>query len=336
MITIYDIAVKAGVSPSTVSKVMNDYKSIPAETKEKVRKAMAELNYIPNAGAKALSKGHSNNVGILAYFGLSITPFAHPLFVDVLDHFQEEMNEKGYDLLFVSSNVAGKDGSFYHNCISRDVAGALLFGDFSAAELQEVIDSSIPKVAFDYMGDKMSGVYSDNYDKMKALTMHLLENGHTKITFIHGDRSDVTSYRIKGFRDAFAEKGLPFDERFLVGGMYLDAQSIHNLTRNILRRVAPPTAIMYPDDLSAIEGMKVIKEFGLSIPEDISVTGFDGIYVSQLVSPHLTTVKQDASKIGKALASELIRQMDEKDASRNLIEIRGSLVLGESTGPVKK
>lgn len=94
MITIYDIAIKAGVSPSTVSKVVNNYSSIPEDTKKKVRKAMSELNYIPNTGAKALSKGHSYNVGVLAYLRMDVSPFKHPLFTEILDSFQQEMNAK--------------------------------------------------------------------------------------------------------------------------------------------------------------------------------------------------------------------------------------------------
>ena len=113
MITIYDIAIKAGVSPSTVSKVVNNYSSIPEDTKKKVRKAISELNYIPNTGAKALSKGHSYNVGVLAYLRMDVSPFKHPLFTEILDSFQQEMNAKNYDLLFVSSNVAGQEGSYY-------------------------------------------------------------------------------------------------------------------------------------------------------------------------------------------------------------------------------
>ena len=92
MVTIYDIAKKCGVSPATVSKVINNYSAIPEVTKEKVRQAMAELNYIPNANAKSLSKGKSRNIGVIAYFGMDITPFKHALFTEILDALQQEMD----------------------------------------------------------------------------------------------------------------------------------------------------------------------------------------------------------------------------------------------------
>src|SRR5574344_2068183 len=183
MVTIYDIALKCGVSPSTVSKVINDYDAIPQETKDKIRRVMKEMNYIPNVSAKSLSKGSSRNVDILAYLGFHISPFKHNLFIDVLDSFQSEMNANNYDLLFVSRNVDGQNGSFYQNCISRDVAGVLLFGDLTNGEMQEVIHSSIPKVGFDYMGDQMTGVFSDNLDEMETLTLHLIKLGHRNMVF---------------------------------------------------------------------------------------------------------------------------------------------------------
>lgn len=331
MVTIYDIAIKCGVSPSTVSKVINDYDAIPPETKDKIRKCMKEMNYIPNVSAKSLSRGSSRNVGILCFLGPNITPFKHNLFIDVLDSFQNEMNANNYDLLFVSRNVDERSGSFYQNCISRDVAGVLLFGDMTNPEMIEVINSSIPKVGFDYLGDQMTGVFSDNCDQTKALTMHLIKLGHRNIVFVHGDFNEVTNLRIKGFKDALAEAGISFKDSMLEESKYLDKESIRNVTSNILRRINIPTAIMFPDDISAIQGLGAIRESGRSCPQDISITGFDGIQLSQTISPHLTTIKQDSETIGKTLAHKLIFAMNDKKAAPELIEIRASLIVGEST-----
>lgn len=336
MVTIYDIANKANVSPSTVSKVINNYSSIPEETKKKVKKAMDELNYIPNASAKALSQGRSYNIGVLAYLGEGISSFKHPLFMNILHSFQEEMDSKNYDLLFISANAAGQAGSFLQNCISRDVAGVLLFGDLNSPEIHEVIESNIPKVAFDYMGEDMSGVCSDNYAQMKLLTKHLIDEGHSNIVFIHGEDNDVTKSRIQAFKDALSEANIPWDDRYLVEGIYMNSTNMQSLTKNVLRRILPPTAIMYPDDLSAIDGMKVIKEMGLRIPEDISVTGYDGTFISKIVTPPLTTVKQDAKAIGKALANELIRQIEDGNKEKKYFEVPSSIIIGESSGSLKK
>lgn len=259
-----------------------------------------------------------------------------PLFMNILHSFQEEMDSKNYDLLFVSANAAGQAGSFYQNCISRDVAGVLLFGDLNSPEIHEVIESSIPKVAFDYMGEEMSGVCSDNYAQMKLLTKHLIDEGHTNIVFIHGEDNDVTKSRIQAFKDALSEANIPWDDRYLVEGIYMNSTNMQSLTKNILRRILPPTAIMYPDDLSAIDGIKVMKEMGLSVPEDISVTGYDGTFISKIVTPSLTTVRQDAKAIGKVLANELIRQMEDGGSEKKYFEVPSSLSIGESSGACKQ
>lgn len=335
MITIYDIAQKCGVSPSTVSKVINDYQAIPQETKDKIKKVMKEMNYIPNVSAKSLSKGTSRNVGILAYLGLDISPFKHNLFIDILDSFQSAMNDANLDLLFVNRNVDGRSGSFYQNCISRDVAGVLMFGDMTNSEMLEVINSPLPKVGFDYMGDMMTGVFSDNFQKMKELTNHLIKLGHKKIVFVHGESNEITNLRIDGFKAALEEANIPFKDSMLEQSNYLDKESIINVTSNILHRINVPTAIMFPDDISAVQGLGAIRQAGLKCPEDISITGFDGIQLSQIVSPHLTTVRQNSSLIGKTLAKQLILAMNDKKSAPELIEIPAILLIGESTGVPK-
>ena len=335
-VTIYDIAKKCKVSPSTVSKVINNYQAIPEKTKKRVLKTMREMNYIPNVGAKSLSKHSSRNIGVLAYFGMNISPFKHALFTDILDSAQSDLNTHGYDLLFISHNVDGKDGTFLENCISRSVAGTVLFGDMSNEEIKEVIDSPIPSVAFDYYGESVTGVCSNNFDQMKELTKHLISLGHKKIVFVHGEESVVSKQRIDGFKAAMAEAGIPLRNDSLVESRYLDFDSVRNITHNILHRINPPTAIMYPDDISAIIGLNVIHEAGLSCPHDISVTGFDGLAVSQLVMPHLPTVKQDTTKIGKALAKALIDIIEKKEKTPEKIIIRSTLLIGESTGPAKE
>lgn len=330
-VTIYDIAKKCGISPSSVSKVINNYPTIPEATRQKVLKCMKEMNYIPNVSAKTLSRGKSSIVGILSYLGTNISSFKHNLFVEILDSFQKEMNANNYDLLFVSRNVEGREGTFYENCKSHNVAGVLLFGDMTSEDLQEIIHSDLPKVGFDFMGEEMSSVTSNNYEATKELTKHLISLGHKKIVFVHGEASPITELRVQAFKDAIIEAGIEFNERMLVESRYFDKESVYNVTSNIMRRINPPTAIMFPDDISAIQGLSRIRECGFKVPEDVSITGFDGVQSSQLVSPHLTTVKQDAETIGKLLANELIATMNDKKKGPEHLVVRAALLLGEST-----
>ena len=331
VVTIYDIAKRCGVSPSTVSKTINNYASVSEATKKRIFAAMEEMDYIPNSSAKSLSKGISHNIGVLSFFGQDISPFRHPLFSDILDSFQKEMNKNGFDLLFVSRNVAGRDGSFLKNIISRNVDGVILFGDLDHPELQEIIESKIPCVGFDYYGEKMPSVVSNNYQAMFHLSEHLIFHGHKNIVFIHGEKNDVTNIRIQAFKDALHKHNIAFKEEMLYETMFAAQTRISRITNDILARKKRPTAIMYPDDFGAIEGIKTIEQRGLRVPLDISVTGFDGVEVSQMVAPTITTFKQDTVSIGHELAHKLMREIKAQNHDKNIEEIMGELLIGQST-----
>lgn len=331
MVTIYDIAKKCGVAPSTVSKAINNYSSIPEATKQKILKAMEELDYIPNSSAKYLSSGTSNIIGILSCFGTSITPFTHPLFMNILDSIQKIMNEKNYDLVFVSRTVGSNQGTFYKNCVSRHIDGVLMLGNMNNEEMQEVINSDIPSVGFDYIGNAMSGVTSNNYDLMYKLTKHLIDLGHKEIVYIFGDDNAITDMRLKAYKDALINNGIEFNSSMIIKSQYVNFDDINHIVRDLLKRQNRPTAIMFPDDYSACKGLKVIKDLGFDCPKDISVTGFDGIDVGQLSTPSLTTAEQNAQEIGKNLANLLLKKIKNKRSKNEIIEINGNIIVGEST-----
>ncbi len=331
MITVYDIAKYCGVSPSTVSKVMNNYSSIPLETKNKILKAMKELDYVPNAGARTLSKGKSFNVGVLTYFGTNISPFKHSLFSDILDSFQSEMNKKNYDLLFISKNVRGKDASFLKNCLSRRVDGVLLFGDIKNNELQEVLNSDIPSISFDYLGNNSSSVSSNNAEMTIKLVDYLVSLGHKKIAFVGGDtENDVSNIRFEAYKKALSKNKIKVDDNLIIVSRYYETDNIEKTIKSLLELKEKPTAIMFPDDYTAIAAIKILSKFGLSCPNDISITGFDGINVGQMISPTLTTIKQDVKKIGQELAKELLKMLTNNTLEKKHIIVEGQLIEGES------
>ncbi len=331
MVTIYDVAKKCGCSASTVSKVVNNYTSIPVSTRNRILNAMKEMNYIPDTSAKILSTGSSKNVGVLSYFALSISPFKQPLFMEILDSFQKEMNDKKYDLIFISRIVAGRNESFYKNCVSRHVDGAVLLGEIQKPEMQEVIKSNLPAVGFDYLGKDMIGVTSNNFAITKDLVNYLLNLGHRKIIYIHGDTSDITRIRMQAFKSAITEFGLDFDDKMLIQSNYLSIDDIKQTLHDIMKQKDHPTAIMFPDDTSAIYGIQYLDSLGFRCPDDISITGFDGISISQITTPKLTTVRQDSEAIGKALAQKLIESINDKKKTQEIIEIPASLIIGNST-----
>lgn len=334
MVTIYDVAKRCGVSPSTVSKAINDYPAIPDETKQRIKKIMAEMKYVPNLQAKSLSKGKSRNIGILVYLENEVTPFSHPLFGSILDSFAKYVNAKGYNILFVSHNVEGNaNPSLLKNIVSRNVEGVVILGDMDKPAVKEIIDSEIRCIGFDYYGSKMAGVRTDGYTALKEVTRKLLGLGHREIAYITGREDDITEARVKGFQDALYEAKIPFNTQNLLKGDYFNQAKAVELTERILMRPSRPTAIIYPDDYTAIAGMRCIKNHGKRIPEDFSIVGFDGIEMGEYCSPRLSTVVQDTKAIGEALASSLIEEMGYQQASIKIhksIEIPGVVKFKES------
>jgi LacI family transcriptional regulator len=329
MVTIYDIAKVCGLSPSTVSKVINNYPTISEKTKNKVYDAMKTLNYIPNTNAQILSKGRSNSVGILSYFDMSLSPFSHPLFMEILNSFQQEMNKFQYELLFISRNVGSHQGTFLQNCLSREIDGVLMLGDFTNEEMLEVIKSNIPSVGFDYFGTMMDGVTSNNYQMMYDLTSYLISLNHRDIIFITGENSEVTTQRKKGFIDAMKQNHIEIKDENIISSHYLNNTEIRNITISLSDHL--PSAIIYPDDYSALIGMNVLLEHGISCPQDVSIAGFDGIAMGQMHYPNLTTAKQNLSQIGIELAHKLINAMNNEEIIYTNSEVAGSLIKGQST-----
>lgn len=331
MITIYDIAKYCNVAPGTVSKVINNYPNVSEKTKEKVLKALDELHYLPNTLAKSLGSGKSYNVGVLMYTGEGTPFFKQNLFIDILESIRHYLESQNYDLLLVSKNVAGKSETYLDHCYARHIDGLVFFGDFTSPAMQDLIRSDIPTVGFDYVGNAISGVFSDNYEKMTLLIEHLIELGHRDIIFIHGEDNEITKARIKAFQDTLVRHRIGFDPAMLVQGQYCDINGMHDKTLEILSRPHRPTAIMYPDDYAAIGGKNAAYELNLSVPVDLSITGFDGITIGQVERPKLTTIRQDTQKIGEALAKKLLGIITKENAGQELICVEGEFIVGETT-----
>ena len=338
MVTIYDIAKYCKCAPSTVSKVLNGYSGITPKTKEKVKKAIKELNYIPNVGAITLSKAKSHNIGILSYYDTNISTLNHEFFGNISSHFQNALKTKKYDILFISRNVLGKEETFYRNAKSRNIAGVLLYGDMNQQEMIEMMTSDVPCVAFDYLGDlAVSSVSSDNAKLMEELTEYILENGHRNIAYVSGSNtSDVSEVRYKAFLETLKKHHIAWSEDNYYVSKFKDAESMREVVRKILLKKVRPSVIMCPDDYDTATAIQVINEMGLRCPEDVSVTGFDGTDIANYTYPLLTTAKQDSEKIGETLSDLLLETMRNVSAKTKRILIPGTIVRGKSVYDIRR
>ena len=326
MVTIYDIAQESGFAVGTVSKALNNYNGVNEKTRKKIAEVAQRMGYMPNANARALKAKHSYNIGVLFYIRDSLDLSQHFL-IEILNEFKRKADLRGYDITLLAKGKDYSADAFVKHCRIRQLDGVLIFGDYSSDFVRELIRSEIPCVGFDYLGDEITGVTSDNYDKTKELVSKLIEMGHEKILFITGESNYVTDERMRGYADAFLEAGI--DRLSCVRAKYADPDTSHDLTLELYPRMKP-TAILYPDDYSAIGGLNAIREMGLTVGDDVSVASFDGSVFAGVTSPKLTDVRQDAVALGETLAELLISTIETGVDKKELVVVPAKVCLTDS------
>lgn len=327
MVDIRDIARLAGVSTATVSKVLNNYTEVSDATKERVLKIVEEVGYIPNSSARALSTKRTWLVGIVYSEHLNIG-LEHNYFSGVLEAFKREIENLGYDVVFIS----GRDIGYLKRCQVRNVDGVFVVtADLMDTGLTELFDSNIKCVTTDVPYKATPLVYSDNRQGSLLAVRHLAELGHRRIAHIAGPLTSIAGQeRLEGYRQGLIEAGLEADESLVIEAVEYDSQSGYACMNKLLELPNPPTAVYVMCDLSAMGAMYAINEKGLKVGEDISIVGFDDIELASHTHPALTTVKQDRKAIGRTLAQILNKSINNEKVDERTI-IKTSLVVRETT-----
>ena len=329
MVTLKQIANVCGVSVASVSKALNHSPDIGAETTERIIRTARELGYYPNAVARALKTNRSYSIGVLfeddTHCGLTHEYFSH-----VLNAVKNEAESRGYDVTFISQKLGRTPMSFLEHCKYRNCDGVVIANvDFMDPTVTELVNSDIPVVTIDYLFDDRSAVVSDNVQGMHDLLSYVYSMGHRRIAFIHGELTAVTRSRLASFHKTATELGLEVPDDYVRTARYHDPRQSGLATRDLLALKEPPTCILYPDDVSLLGGMTEIERSGLSIPGDISIAGYDGIPLSQLLRPILTTLRQDSQQLGAQAARLLIEAIEQpKTYLPQLVMIPGSVQEG--------
>lgn len=331
MPSLKDIAVKCQVSVATVSKALNDQSDISKETKENIRKVAEEIGYFPNSAARMLKTKRSNNIGVL-FIDKMNSGLAHEYFSSVLENLKSEAEKSGYDITFISRNIGQQKVSYLEHCRYRNYDGVVIASvDYTDPMVFELVTSDLPVVTIDHVYNGKTAILSDNVKAIEDLVNYIYQRGHRKIAFIHGEDTTVTQKRLASFYKTCMNLGITVPEDYVKASYYHDPKTSAKLTRQLLEGADPPTCIIFPDDFSFIGGMNVIEEKGLRIPEDISVAGFDGILLSQVLKPKLTTVKQDSEYIGREAARKLIEWIENpKTSLATQVLIQGKLLEGNT------
>lgn len=337
MATIKQIAEMCNVSVATVSKALNNATDVGAETAARVREAAKSVGYFPNSAARALKTNRSHNLGVL-FKDATQSGLTHEFFSLILNSFKCEAERCGYDNTFLSQNIGLSKMSYLEHCRYRNCDGAVVAsGEFTDPAIVELANSSIPVVTIDYIFDNCGAVLSDNAQSMEALVRHVYLKGHRKIAFIHGEDTAVTRTRLATFYRALSELNVEVPDDYVLSAYYHDPRSSGLATRRILELKNRPTCIFYPDDFSYMGGMSEIEKHGLSIPDDISVVGYDGIILSRVLRPRLTTLIQDTDRIGVEAARLLVEAIERpKTYLPKRIVIPGRVQEGETVKNISR
>ena len=336
MVTVKDIAEKCGVSTATVSKALNGYGDISEKTAERIRKMAEEMHYTPNVAARQLKTNASHTIGVLFEDDTNVG-LTHEFFAAILNAAKVQAEKDGYDILFISRNIAGRRASFLEHARYRSCDGVLIANlNYSNEDVRKLIYSEIPTVTIDYTYNDHSSVLSANVEGEYELTKYVISRGHRKIAFVHGENTSVTKKRLIGFYRALTEAGITVPDRYIVESRYHDLESCRTATQSLLALPDRPTCILYSDDYSYIGGRGALTEAGLSVPDDISVVGYDGIEMAKTLYPPLTTFAQDTEAMGKRAIQKLIEIIENPKTCRpEEIEIPGRLVPGGTVARIQ-
>ena len=331
MVSMKDIARECNVSVATVSKALNGQQDVGEETRKRISRKAEELGYMANSAARALKTNRTYNIGVL-FVDPMHGGLAHEFFSVVLDAVREEAERNGYDITFINSSVGKRPGTYLQHCVYRGVDGVVIASaDFTDPKVLELVYSNLPVVTIDHMFNDHVSVMSDNLSGMDALVRHVAALGHRDLALIHGEKTTVTMARLTGFYRACEELGIVLREELIRESLFHNPERCYEVTREILKVKKRPSCIFFPDDYSYIGGYNALREAGLRVPEDISAVGYDGISLSRILSPVLTTWRQDTGGLGRTAARRLIEQIEHpKTAILDRVIIKGRLQEGAS------
>lgn len=329
MASITDVAKHAGVSVTTVSKVINNYTDVSEKTRKKVNESIRLLRYEPNVVARGLVKKRSWTIGILLH-NIMTNPFVS----EMMSGMQKALASSGYDLLHLSADFNDPDYSVIRHCSSRNVDGMVVFGISRDNKIpMDLVKAELPTmfVDTDLIGRRAGYITADNRNGILAVMEHLYELGHRKIAFVSGYLGYVAGRtRFEGYQQGLRQFQLPYYSNYVEISNF-DSAGGYNAMQNLLKLPDRPTAVVCTSDVMAIGVMNAVADAGLSVPDDVSVVGFDNTAFASIVKPGLTTVSQNIFSIGERVIHQLIELVENPDYSPPVLVEPIELIIRQST-----
>jgi LacI family transcriptional regulator len=333
-ITVVDIAKKAGVSITTVSRVTNNSNLVGKKTRNKVQKVIAEMNYIPNQMARGLSARRSKTIALI------IPDISNPFFPELIHGVEDVVNKQGYSMFLCNSNFNHeKEKSYINEMAERRVDGVIIISAFlqDKSLIKRLNETTMRIVTIQSQIEGIDCIKTTDYNGMTEAIEHLIGLGHRKIAFICIDLCGCKN-RYSAYTDVLTRNGISVNEEYVVENCK-ESSSKQNagylMTKRLLELTNPPTAIQTLNDYLAFGAYMAVVEKGLRIPEDISIVGYDDVTMARQVNPALTTVSQPAYAMGEAGGELLIKNIsDGLNLICKEIVLPTKLIIRGSTGRV--
>lgn len=332
MATMKDIAKLAGVSTSTVSHVINQSRYVSEEISEKVQKAAKELNYAPSALARSLKMNRTRTIGLI------VTTSTNPFFGEVVKGVERRCYQQNYNLILC--NTEGDEErmkSSINTLLEKRVDGLLLLCSTLEGQYLDVFERypDIPTVVMDWGETHFpSDKIKDNSQLGGYLAAkHLIESGHREIGCVTGPlQRHQAQNRYAGFCQAMKESGLEVEDNWVIeanfecdGGVDAFNQLFEQHGKEGL-----PTAIFACNDMMAMGIINAANKLGLSVPQDISIIGYDDVYISNFMVPPLTTIHQPKYRLGKTAVDTLLQRIENRVQEPDIVQLEPTLVIRDS------
>jgi len=328
--TIHDVAKRAGLSVVTVSRVLNNVPSVREENRQKVLKAIEELNYQPNAAARILAMGKTGVIGVL------IPTLDDSFMAEVARNAEAFLEEREYFMaisLIPEMKIDWAQKSDYLFQQDR-VDGFLVVSPHLEDEEKIVLELKKRRIPFVLIDNQQSNstapsVVADNFKGGYEATSHLIELGHQKIGHIEGTRGYLSAQeRKRGYLKALEDHGINYQ---LVDGGAFDVRCGYEITKKWLKEANRPTAIFAADDQVAFGVIDAAREMGLRVPGDLSVVGYDDHPFASMLHPFLTTVRQPAVEMSQKGVELLMKQIDGEARRKITYVLEPQLIIRDST-----
>ena len=329
MVRLKDVAEACGVSVATVSRALNGLTNENKERTALICQTAREMGYYPNAAARTLKTSRSSNIGILYEDRMN-----HEYFSSLLDELRSESERQGYDLTLIGRTSTVNTESYYDHARRRNLDGVVVIqADFDSANVIRLASSDMPSVVIDHVYEGCDCVSSDNSASMERIVRSAYGHGHRKIAFITGQPGAVSRERLSGFYKICAELGIRVPEGFVREGKYHDPEGCTAIVRDLMKEKDKPTCILCPDDYSCLGALWDLKAEGVRVPEDVSLVGYDGIRMTRMIRPMLTTYRQNTEAIAREVIRLLVEAIETPDEHKpRQITVEGMLLDGDTLG----